>query len=510
MKKMIIGFIMLTGLVACSGGGGGSSINDEIPDAIIDGGLTPLKIEMLDLNNKPLEYIDVSKIGSHMLYKLKFTNINIVDVELKYLLKGPSDYYEDVMAQKLGESLEIYRARHPGAALREYVRTSNSDDCLVQMNSAQFTPLVPGQSCSYYTYAGNDGQNKTANDTFTEPVSYFIYSSSIINGRTASLNVVQCTETEPYPNYKYDCSNMSKPGFSEQFIKYKILPINGITNFAPHNVDRWTLSQDGKLLWTCSKTENFTKTICDQYTMDYNSQNNTLTQSVTPIQSLQVAFSSGSIDAIYPSLDGSNVWVSRYDMKSGFSLVNTAKPDILLWECGYPPCVPNIDTTPSVGTNGVVGLDGSFWWNTNVTADIYDPIAQTFIKTNITAVAGVTPDGVIIGFSNGKPGCFDAGDSYTSYKYRGPLLNYVYPSIGTHVSKDDKNVYFYMEVPGIIGIATEYGYYKVHTENGLCELRPDDYTSVVSDTSSYSLGMSILNNYRTFFVTPASNMYTGL
>src|SRR6185437_3587849 len=74
-------FMVLAGIVACGGSGenngGGRNIQPETVTT-----LSPLKISILDLNNNPIPYVDISKIGSHTLYKLKFININSVAINL--------------------------------------------------------------------------------------------------------------------------------------------------------------------------------------------------------------------------------------------------------------------------------------------------------------------------------------------------------------------------------------------------------------------------------------------
>jgi hypothetical protein len=502
IKNMLLWILVLTGLTACGGGGGASSIRDQniIPDIIKD--LSPLKINMLDLNNNPIQYIDISKIGSHTLYKLKFTNINNVAVDLGYL--GSGDYYYLAMADSMGMTQESYRENYaPGGAYRLHMKTPNSDNCLNQADENGWTPLEPGGSCSYYTYALNDGTNFTTQDMFAEPVSYTLLNTSL----HLSLEVVQCTRSGGGNNpIQYNCSNMTKPGFSEQFISYRILPINGTTNIIPDISYGNDINQDGDWFWRCTSTE------CNKYSLNYDRAKNTLIRSTIPESTITI-YGGVYIQEIYPSIDGSNVWVSSYNNREGYKLVNTAMPNTLLTSyCGSGrPCVPFINATSTLGFKGIIGLDGSFWWDTGAdyNADIYDPISQTFVQTNIPTVVGVNPDGTVIGFSDGKPGCWNSGSSYTSYIYRGALLNYT-PPFSTHVVNAAKNVYMEMPVPGIIGNFSTYltAYYKVHTENGLCQVDLDDYTYRVSWTNKYTLGGSGIF-HDTFSVTSIDNVYLG-
>src|SRR6185437_475725 len=506
-KNIILYFMVLAGIVACGGSGenngGGRNIQPETVTT-----LSPLKISILDLNNNPIPYVDISKIGSHTLYKLKFININSVAINLSNVGNTP-DYYYAALAQSMGASTESYIANYaPGSVYGHFTKTSNTDDCLNQMQTTSSgisaTRLESVNSCSYYMYAANGGNNYTTKDTFSQPVSYFISTDKFPENKYLTLSVVQCSSTGSAISPGYNCSNMFAPGFSDQFITYKMLPINGVTNVMLFNAYGDTLSRDGNWLWNC------TISTCNKYALNSNGTANTLTQ--TSISTIEINSGGQNIETLYSAIDGSNVWVSSYSNKNGYYLVNTAKPNTLLTsDCGGKrPCVPNINTSSNLFPNGVVGLDGSFWWNTgsDTNADVYDVKNQTFIQSNIPGVVGVNADGTVIGFSVGTPGCWIVGSNESSYIYRGPLLNYIAPDTGTNVQNGKENVYLLMAVPGVIGGQALTAYYKIHTENGLCQINLDDYTYWVSQTNNYSLGAGSLNNQ--FSVTSISNTYSGL
>ncbi|MCC2624337.1 MAG: hypothetical protein K0R14_210 [Burkholderiales bacterium] len=510
-KNILLAIIILFGITACGGGGGGGSgPNPPAPAPPSTVNLVPLKIAMLDLNDNPIAYFDISKIGSHLIYKLQFTNPNPISINA-YNFAMP-DYYSTVQAQKKGISVESYEANYQAAGIQygDAIKTSNSDDCFNQMQDGTTQVLLaPGASCSYYTYFANLGNNHSNKDTFTVPVSYTIADP---NSAVNSLDVVQCSRSGMPPNpFVYDCSNMSKPGFAEQFITYKALPINGNTNFVPANPYGHNVSKDGNWFWSCTTTN------CNKYALNYDSTTNTLTQSMTST-AYTVHYSGRNIADLYVAPDGSNVWVSSYSKELGFALVNTSNPNVLFDDGGMGNYVPDMDTTVFADyPNGVVGLDGSFWWSTGIGADIYDPVTQSFIKTNIDDISGVNADGTVIGFYNGKAACFDRGPDYTSYIYRGQLLNYTAPSKGSIATNYGQNVYMLMYVPGIVhysgvGVALE-AYYKVHTENGKCEINLDDYTLInngfYNGIDQYLL--STAKDYSTpFQVISAANVYYGL
>jgi hypothetical protein len=353
-------------------------------------------------------------------------------------------------------------------------------------------------------YAANGGNNYTTKDTFSQPVSYVISTDKYPENKYMTLSVVQCSNTGSVISPNYNCSNMSTPGFSDQFIIYKMLPINGVTNVMPFNAYGDTLSRDGNWFWHC------TMSACNKYALDYNGIANTLTQTV--ISTVEINSGGQNIETVYPAIDGSNVWVSSYSNKNGYYLVNTARPNTLLTSAcsDDTPCVPNINTSSNLFPNGVVGLDGSFWWNTgdDTNTDVYAAKTKTFIQSNIPAVIGVNADGTVVGFSGGIPACWTAGSNESSYKYLGPLLNYTASEIGVYVQNGTENIYVLMPVSGITGVQALTAYYKVHTENGLCQINLDDYTYWVSQTNNYSLGARSLNS--PFSVTSISNTYSGL
>ncbi|MCC2644929.1 MAG: hypothetical protein K0R94_707 [Burkholderiales bacterium] len=503
MKRIILlAIITLLGLTACGGGGGGSS-NAPIPTPPAPVTLSPLKIALLDLNDNPVPYADISKIGSHAVYKLKFTNINNIKI---YLGFDAPEYDLYAQAQKMGMTIEsyIYNYLPSGAQYGAAVKNNNFDNCFNYIESGASTvTLESGASCSYYTYFANMSNNNSNKDTFTVPVSYTIRGH---DDASVGLDVVQCTGSDASSNY--DCSNMTKPGFSEQFITYKALPINGTSNLLPFNPFGGVISQDGNWYWSC------TTGTCNKYALNYDNVANILTQAAKPTI-INIFNSYRNIEMLYPSLDGSNVWVTSFTNKKGFALVNTDNPDVMYDDnCPSSHCVPDIDSSLNLAANGVIGLDGSFWWDTGVMSDIYDPKTQSFIKTNITGVSGVNADGTVIGVYNGKTSCFDRGPDYTSYIYRGPLLNFSQTVEGTVAINYQQNVYLLMDLHGIFSYSATSSilprpYYKVHTENGKCEINLDDYTLINGATNQYTIG-GMGDASDPFLVAPASIVYSGL
>jgi hypothetical protein len=503
MKKNILLVITIVSVITGCGGGGGGP-NPPSPTPTPTANLVPLKIAMLDLNNNPIAYFDVSKIGSHPIHKLQFTNPNSISIDLYFTAQ---EYYATVQAQKMSISVDDYVSNYQPVAYAYgvAVKTSNADDCFNHLDNGSFRVLLtPGESCSYYTYSANIAMNHTTKDTFTVPVSYTIADH---NSAVNNLDVVQCSRSGMPPNpYIYDCSNMSKPGFSEQFITYKALPINGSSNFLPFNPYGHMISLDGNWYWSCTTTS------CNKYALNYNSTTNTLIQSTT-FTTTAITGVNSNIAELYITPDGSSVWVSSYSNDLGYALVNTSNPNLLFDDGGWGRYVPDMDTTSNLFTNGVVGLDGSFWWQTGVAADIYNPITQNFVRTNIDGIAGVNADGTVIGFRNKQGACFDRGPDYTSYIYRGPLLNYSPTEIGASATNHGNNVYMLMYVKEAlnysgVGLGLK-ALYKVHTENGKCEINLDDYTYIIGASNQYDLS-GANGSDAPFLVGPISDVYSGL
>ena len=149
-----------------------------------------------------------------------------------------------------------------------------------------------------------------------------------------------------------------------------------------------------------------------------------------------------------------------------------------------------------------VGLDGSFWVggddfikHTLAVAQIYDKVTDKFIPSNIMSerLCGINPDGVAIDMVESQVGdnhtatftCYRKTSSdYTSYESQ-PLLNFnanpnKYFTIAPIQAYN--SVYVAMPIPHLYTVDSQttyekvsspMGYYKIHTENGKCEVEPD-------------------------------------
>jgi hypothetical protein len=501
MVNKILGLISLSLLSACNGGGGGSSGGGG------GGGTTPttlvpLTVTTTDLNNNVLPYVDISLLGSHTEYKLKFTNPNSVAVTVPFPTALNTDFADQ---NWIGNQINTYGANYlanynPGAYYTSslFTKTSNADDCF------NTSSIASGGYCAFYTYAYNMGKNNTSQSTFNYPLAYNIYTTD----RLTMLVVQQCNSLGGIPT-QYNCSNESAPGYSNQFITYKMLPVNGSTNITANNYGY--ISNAGNYSYSCNGAN------CASYPITYNSGSNSLNVSSTPSNTFTLATPTG-VSQIYPSLAGTQAWVTLYDNVNGYRLINSESPSVILSSQCYSsgnsqPCVPNINTTPATGQGyGIVGLDGSFWWVTGISLDVYVPSQHTFVTTNAYGGA-VNADGTLILGGQGA-GCYRTSGGYTSYTKQN-MANYVPPyQEAVYITTAQYN-YLEMQIPNLVtadgGAVLLYGYYKVHTENGLCQVEPDDYiTPSIGGTSTftqYGLVSSTLSS--TAFVTPIANIYQG-
>lgn len=509
----VILILMSLLISACNGGGDGSansssSSDDDIPPATK---LMPLSITTRDMNDNAMPYVDISAIGIHTIYKLRFTNPNNVTVTIPtYNLPSGTTYYINTsfsdqnwkyaQEEMYGESYLDQYNPGMGAISGYFIKTINSDDCF-NMSS------IPALGyCSYYAYAYNTGMSNAQSNTFSYPLAYFIETLD----HKLYLTVQQCNYEAWHIRSQYNCANESAPGYANQFISYKINPINGNTNILIDTYLHYgyAVSHDGNWAYNC------TSAVCNKYSLDYDSVSNSLTQSAVADDTINLPFEFGSsnINTIYPSIDGSQAWVSSYDAVNGYRVLNTQSPTIIFTEAcvGGNPCIPDINSLPSGFIPGVRGLDNSFWWNTQTNADRYVPLQNTFVKTNVPSLGGVNPDGVIVA-GNITPACYYQGAEYTTYTSKN-ISNYITPPSGVQYSTSNQYTYLKMLIPGLYdgngNRVNLYGYYRIHTEGSLCEVESDDYvTNVPYATAQYQL--SFPDGYTYLAVAPISSFYQG-
>lgn len=218
MQKLIILGCLVGWLTACNGGGGGSGTNNSPPvNPNNSSTLLPLNISVHDLANKPLlnNIIDIYKVGAVTKYKLTLTNPNSVAVSIPIGNNPLGVDLNWLLAYNLVEQPGTSNDNTEGT----FYKTDNADDCF---NNKE---LAPGSSCSLYNLAKNDF-NMTTQESFTYPLSYTIHQ---ITEPSNKLTVKQCTEKYTLTGKVYDCSNESKPGYANQFIKYRLVSLP--TNF---------------------------------------------------------------------------------------------------------------------------------------------------------------------------------------------------------------------------------------------------------------------------------------
>lgn len=487
--------LLLLALSACGGEGGGEGGSSPAPvpepSSVV---LVPFKISLASESGLPVTFIDESLIGSHSVTKIIFTNPNSLTVQPPIGLSSDIIwiYYQ---AQANNMTYEAYRKQNIVNSLSNYfIKTTNSDDCF------NTTSLVQGASCAFYSFNTN-GMNYSSKSTSSTPIAYTIRTPDY----KYSLNVQQCT----YHYGVYNCSNASKPGFSDQFITFKSLPINGITNVAqptPTSTQAYSFSGDGTWALSCDNNGTYPMN-CSKYSLNYDINSNSLTQSSNPSTSYSVVTS--NVQGVYPMPDGSSWIVGAGSFQ--YNLVNTNNPNQIFDNDSQ---VPGITSSPF--NYARIGLDGSFWWAN----DIYDSGTNVFIKTNIPGgVIGVTPDGTVLGYdATPKLNCWKKGSGYNSYTPT-PVANFTPNPRKNYPESIAGSVYLYMQVPNLYTnngqlvtndteVVPVFAYFKVHTENNKCEVQLDDYAVVLPKSDLWTLGDN-LSTPSLYSVAPISNVYLG-
>ena len=485
MKKNVLAIVGLMLLTSC-GGGGGSGGGGGNPGAIIPQELLPLNVSLKDLSNNNIPVIDISKKGSHLQYKLTLTNPNNVAITLiKNAKIGVDTVWVDYQKQLHGESYAVLQNPNFDAISEYFTKTNHNDDCM------NISSINPGNSCSFYVLAVNFGKNTTNQDTFSFPLQYDIYQTNL---PANILKVRQCDYD--YPSDTFSCLNASKPGFRNQFISYKTIPINGHAPEAVFVTHLNGFSKSGRYIYMCD--DNYRGINCGRYPLNYDTHANRLTIGVS-----ESLFTLPGARSGYPAVtsDGSTAWYAMLSGSGSYSGVVNSNRTATIYN------VPNIEYS---GCNGaVVGLDGSFWWGVcgtvNVNSSIYDKNADKFIETNISApIAQVNQDGVVIALAS----CWrKIGNNHTSYVPQ-DINNYVYkPGIGRSAITLGNSIFIDMEVPGIVDSHGKQimiplrAWYKIHTKNGKCEIHLDDYTMSGALTDLWTMGWG--------FITSSTNTYSG-
>jgi len=510
IKTLIIAIIS-TGLITACGGGGGSSGGGGGDKPGPSATLVPLNITLHDLNDNTISFIDISKVGSHTEYKLTFTNINKVSVTPPQSVEVDGNWfgYQMTLAKESGDEY-IYK-HNPGVRLttRYFKKTNNNDDCFNK------TSIAPNSSCSFYLLAFNKDTNNTDKDTFNYPMSY---SFSQYGKITNKLKVEQCTyDSSRTP--EYNCSNMKEPGYQNQFITYKMLPINGKAPKIISEIQNTGYDVNGEYLYKCGG--GITGFDCGKYPLIYDETNNILSLSDTPTSTFTITGSGISykeLDGVFVTPDSNSAWYVFYNMHIGYRLVNSNQPN-LVWEGGVGAGrVPNMEYSTFNGA--IMGLDGTFWFNPSNTeeafnADIYDANTNSFKETNIPVVLATTTDGTVLGAEKGTFGCWKkVGSDFKSYS-KTLVANYIKPYDGIETMQSSNYQYVQMDIPNIVDNSgnqfssseTPKGYYKVHTENNKCEVQLDDFVVDRAQTTKYTYGGNLYTG--DIVVAPISSVYIG-
>ena len=182
-------------LTACNGGGGSNGGSDPTPTpSPTPTGIGPLQVEVVQQTQDlgTVNWIDLRKVGSTTMFKLKFTNTNSV----------PVGFYGDSI---LGESTETVNFLSPTSEYNNLYFTNNSPvestNCAYYQLLNGYTTteseihagtvynkkvyhwqnansmLQPGQSC-YYNVYGYSFPNETESDIFSIKVGYLLHNNN--------------------------------------------------------------------------------------------------------------------------------------------------------------------------------------------------------------------------------------------------------------------------------------------------------------------------------------------
>jgi hypothetical protein len=494
-KKHILSTVSLILLTSCGGGGSSGGGNNNPSHAPKN--LLPLNVSLNSSSNNQvagnaISIVDISKLGSHLQYKLTLSNPNSVAVTLtkngRFAL-GVDEGWLDHQKSIHGDTYIITKNPNIYNISSHFIKTNNGDDCF------NILSINPGSSCSFYVLAGNIGLNFSNQNTFSFPLQYIIYQT---DAPANILNVQQCSYTAEINTY--NCDNANRTGFTNQFISYKTTPMNGNAPAALFHAFNG-FSKDGGHIYMCD--QNFNGINCGKYLLNYNNQSNVLTVGAQATAFTLPRQSANRWYAPLVSADGNTAW---YVFTNPYQVINSNQP-------GTVYNIPNIQYSELPGA--IMGLDNSFWWNiynnsANYNSSIYDINSNTFIETNIAyPIAAVATDGVVIGRDDS---CWrKTGNNYTSYVPKA-IANYIRPQNGSRHITSRNAVYIQMNVPNIVDsnnntITTNplTAFYKIHTESGKCEIQLDDYVMTTAATNQWTMGGGQVGK----FITSSANVYFG-
>ena len=529
-------------LSACVGGGGGGN-PDPTPTATPKVTLLPLNVSLQDLNGNALASIDVSKYYSHTWYHLTFANPN--DVPVRFVPISGRYWKPDLIwvdheawLHHLDRSEYLINYNRGIYAVTEVQKKTDSPNDCFNLHAT----LAPHASCFFETLASSAPPAWShIQSTYSYPLTYTIEQADLPQDQFNRLTVAQCKTDglDIQHSEVYDCHNADKPGFKNQFISYATGDIHGAApnGLSVYNNDGNVVSKDGSTVYGCQVSNIVESRVfynkCTKSVLHYDVLQNTLTLESPPVATFTLGEGFVTRDgAPYVTPSGDTAWFVIGDIRhENYKLINSNNPSIY-WGgyCNLRPeyCIPNMENSGYI--NAVMGLDGTFWWNPGngeqtYNADIYDGTSNAFNATNIRGVIGVNADGTVIGSdphgSWRDIGCWrKSGNNYQAY-VKQTIQNFILPE-GEYLqewSELGNNVYAKMDMPGAVdGVGNTssqdsqfhaYAYYKIHTENGKCEVDYDDFIwdiNMIVVTSQYGYSMQSESEA---YVVPLSQVDLG-
>lgn len=469
--------VVLIGITACSGGGSGSAPK-PVPTATVSPSITmlPLNVSMHDLNDNPINTIDVYKVGSIVKYKLTFTNPNTFEVST------PKSNGGTIIGAENNWIYANHESTLPGTygqITGTYYKTQNMDDCL------NVTELKSGESCSFYTIARNV-YNTTTTESFTYPVSYQFNQIADSNNQ---LLVQQCSRNPFSRDKEYDCSNESKPGYANQFIKYRLVSTpNDFTLPGGYTNSIYTsISGDGHSGAFCNDAPGLNPGgPCTQQNIVFNRNNNTLTYTNLNTFSLDKWFWGAKPNLPY---DGSSVWV----------VAERNQYDVYLFNFNISPLTTSFSLSGDASLEYaeiVNGVDGSFWFDDGVDYNTPKKLKFNFVINKLQRIInapnyvyGVTADGTLIGTdANYNIVCANSTDgiNYVSRAMTNFVVPTTYDKFITNSSQFNRvrvvqvhnQFYGYMDLTLNKATGESYPYlgtyFKITADSTHCAIEPND------------------------------------
>ena len=485
MTRYIV--LMFCGLLlgGCGGGGGSDSAtpNDNIPTQLqpLQLRATP-KMAKAGIGPNGTNILDLSTIGGHTDFTVTITNPNIVAVGRPYVAIT-DDWPYPKGTSSSGGIPPIY-----------FYHTQNTDDCSL------FSTMAANSTCKIYAtmfWVPN------LDDTQIYYTPLDIMYDDLIHPHpdAPNWNNTRVSKCE-YATSIEGCKDNSMMLYYKSS-KGQMLTVNGMA-----------ISLDGSTIFSGNAIASGSP--MEQHYLSYINESLIIGSPIST-SAVPTIDSSSFLFDIKPTYDGNALFWAVSD-DPYVDLTSSKHCFIGIGQCNDKFYSYKGDYTSS--GKFTVGLDGSFWVGghdyfvkhaTDV-AQIYDKVTDKFIPSNILTehLYGINPDGVAINMDDSANfTCYrKTSSSYTSYESQ-PLQNFNSSNYFKMAPIEAYNsVYVAMQIPNLYtvnsqsteeSVSVAMGYYKIHTENGKCEVEPNgEYLTFPSKDSEPSQDIPLLQINKKF------------